>query len=112
MDKSFNRSYEEDDVKKSKNYWQHYCTRLSFKSFQCDTKHSKWNLNTKFIFNGSSVVERKRNKDKNVETMKTYKRIATTPNFELLKLKDGMTEDDELDKVMSKMFESEVEALE
>ena len=111
MDKSFNRTYDEDDIRKS-NYWQHHCTKISFKSFQCDTKHSKWNLNTKFIFNGSSVVERKRNKDKYVETMKTYQRITSSPNFALLKLKDGMTEDDELDKVMSKTIESEVEALE
>ena len=111
MDKAFNRSQDEDDTKKS-DYWQHRCTRLSSSSFQCDTKHRKWNLNTKFIFNGSSVIEHKRNTDKDVETRKTYQRIAQLPNMDFLKLKDGMTEDEELEDIMLKTIESEAEAWE
>ena len=111
MDKAFNRSQDEDDTKKI-DYWTHHCTRLSSNSFQCDTKHRKWNLITTFLFNGSSVVEHKRNKDKNVETRKTYQRISLLPNFEFLKLKDGMTEDDELEDIMLKTLEAEADGWE
>ena len=111
MDKTFNRTHDEDDGKR-KEHWQHHCTTISPNSFQCDTKHSKWNLNTKFIFNDSSVVEHKRNKDKNVETRKTYQRISSMPNFDFLKLKDGMTDDDKLEDIMLKTMESEIDAWE
>ena len=111
MDKTFNRTHDEDGGKR-KEHWQHHCTTISPSSFQCDTKHSKWNLNTKFIFNDSSVVEHKRNKDKNVETRKTYQRISSMPNFDFLKLKDGMTDDDKLEDIMLKTMESEIDAWE
>ena len=52
------------------------------------------------------------NTDKNVETRKTYQRIGQLPNMDFLKLKDGMTEDEELEDIMLKTIESEAEAWE
>ena len=112
MDKTFNRSYESLEEMQS---WQHHCTRISEASFQCDTKYKDWDLNTKFIFNGTSVVEHKTNKEKNVETKKTYQRVTSIPKGVVQNMKEGLTETGHANKVakmISKTIEDAIDVFE
>ena len=111
MNKTFNRSYDSSEQE----YWQHHCTTISEVSFQCDTKYKQWDLNTKFIFNGTTVVEHKTNKEKNIETKKVYERVRNIPNGIIKNMKEGLTETLDANKVakyITKAIEANIKAFE
>ena len=109
MDKAFNRTYNQSN---KTHHWQHHCTQTSRISFGCDTTYKDWDLNTKFVFNKTSMVEHKTNMDKNVATKKTYKRISSKPNDALQTLEEGITEINGGNERLDATIESDVDAWE
>ena len=104
MDKMFNRTYDQDD---KTHHWQHRCSRISEISFECDTKYKDWALHTKFVFNGTNVIEHKTNKDKNVKTSKTYQRISLLSTGVLQTMKEGLTDTKHAKAIADELSKSE-----
>ena len=79
------------------------------------SKYKEWDLNTKFIFNGTTVIEHKTNKEKNIETRKVYERVKNIPNGIIKNMKEGLTETLDANKVakyITKAIEANIKAFE